>query len=67
MNDQEAPPLYRVKELTEVSDESIENALNSEARSGFRFESIHFVIQPGNRRPTMAFLFFALTRAPENT
>ena len=66
MNDQEAP-LYRVKELTEVSDESIENALNSEARSGFRFESIHFVIQPGNRRPTMAFLFFAMARTPENT
>ena len=49
---------YRVVELTEVSDQSVEEALNREVRDGYRFESIHFVVQPGNRRPTMAFLFF---------
>jgi len=59
-----APP-YRVAELTEVSDQSIEEALNREVRSGYRFESIHFVVQPGNRRPTMAFLFFTHMREQE--
>ncbi|MCL1925687.1 MAG: hypothetical protein FWF95_00940 [Syntrophorhabdaceae bacterium] len=49
---------YRVTELTEVSDQSIEEALNRGGSEGYRFESIHFVVQPGNRRPTMAFLFF---------
>ena len=54
--------LYRVSELTDVSDRAIEEALNRESREGFRFESVHFVTQPGNRRPTMAFLFFTRAR-----
>jgi len=49
---------YRVTELTEVSDQSIEEALNKGVRDGYRFESIHFVVQQGNRRPTMSFIFF---------
>ena len=57
-------PLYRVAELSDVNDRSIEEALNREARDGFRFESIHFVTQPGNRRPTMAFLFFTRALGP---
>jgi hypothetical protein len=61
----DSKPVYRVTELTEVCDRSLEDALNREAASGFRFESIHFVVQPGNRRPTMAFLFFSLTKSPE--
>jgi hypothetical protein len=55
---------YRVAELSEVSDQSIEEALNREVGDGYRFESIHFVVQPGNRRPMMAFLFF--TRIQES-
>ena len=58
-------PSYRVKELTEVSDQSIEEALNQGARDGYRFESIHFVVQPGNRRPTMSFIFFTSMRERE--
>ena len=65
MTKQEETPLYRVTELTEVCDRTLEDALNREAASGFRFESIHFVVQPGNRRPTMAFLFFSLMKPPE--
>lgn len=57
----EAAP-YRVVELAEVSDRAIEDALNGAMADGFRFESVHFVTQPGCRRPTMAFLFF--TRIP---
>ncbi|MGE5247159.1 MAG: DUF4177 domain-containing protein [Verrucomicrobiota bacterium] len=49
---------YRVVELSDVSDRAIEEALNREAAAGHRFESVHFVTQPGSRRPTMAFLFF---------
>lgn len=49
---------WRVVELTDVSDRSIEEALNAEAGDGWRFESVQFVTQPGSRRPTMAFLFF---------
>ncbi|RJP23150.1 MAG: DUF4177 domain-containing protein [Deltaproteobacteria bacterium] len=55
---------YRVVELPDVSDRTIEEALNREAAEGFRFESIHFVSQPGSRRPTMAFLFFTSDETP---
>ena len=49
---------WRVVELTDVCDRTIEEALNAAAGDGWRFESVHFVTQPGNRRPMMAFLFF---------
>ncbi len=49
---------WRVVEVTDVGDRSIEEALNAASSEGWRFESVHFVIQPGNRRPSMAFLFF---------
>jgi len=47
-----------VVELTDVCDRTIEEALNVAAGDGWRFESVHFVTQPGNRRPVMAFLLF---------
>ena len=49
---------WRVVELADVCDRSIEEALNVATGDGWRFESVHFVTQPGNRRPMMAFLFF---------
>jgi len=51
-------PSYKVVELSEVSDQRIEDALNAWTREGFRFDSVHFVTVPGSRRPAMAFLFF---------
>jgi len=56
---------YRVEELSDVNDRTIEEALNRAAREGCRFESVHFVTQPGNRRPTMAFLFFTRAGGPK--
>lgn len=53
---------YKVVEVSEVSDGEIESALNRWTAEGYRFESLHFVCRPGNRRPSMAFLFF--TRGP---
>lgn len=52
-------------ELTDVCDRSIEEALNGATRDGWRFESVHFVTQPGNRRPMMAFLFFTRDALPQ--
>jgi len=53
---------YKVVEISNVHDQEIEAVLNRLAAEGYRFESIHFVTQPGTRRPSMAFLFFS--RAP---
>jgi len=59
----ETPP-YRVVELSDVSDRAIEEVLNREGGEGYRFDSIHFVTQQGNRRPAMAFLFFTREGRP---
>ncbi len=53
-----AEPPYKVVEISDVVDREIEVALNRWAGEGYRFESIHFVTAPGNRRPSMAFLVF---------
>ncbi len=56
---------YKVVEIPKVFDEEIEAELNRWTGEGYRFESIHFVTQPGNRRPTMAFLFFSRATGEE--
>jgi hypothetical protein len=56
---------WRVVELTDVCDRSIEEALNAAAGDGWRFESVQFVTQPGNRRPVMAFLLFTRAALPQ--
>ena len=52
-------------ELADVCDRSIEGALNAATGDGWRFETVHFVTQPGNRRPMMAFLFFTRDALPQ--
>ncbi len=56
---------YKVVEISRVFDAEIEEELNRWTAEGFRFESIHFVTQPGNRRPSMAFLFFSRASGEE--
>jgi hypothetical protein len=55
---------YKVMEISDVTDQTVEAALNRCVEEGYRFESIHFVTQPGNRRPAMAFLFFTRVDLP---
>lgn len=54
---------YKVVEVGDVTDQSVEAELNRWVGEGYRFESIHFVTQPGSRRPAMAFLFFTRAEA----
>ena len=56
---------YKVVEIANVHDQEIEAELNRVTAEGYRFESIHFVTQPGNRRPSMAFLFFSRAAGEE--
>lgn len=60
--DERAAGPYKVVEISDVCDQEIEAAVNRWTGEGYRFESAHFVCQPGSRRPSMAFLFF--TRGP---
>ena len=49
---------YKVVELSSVSDESIEEALNDWTRQGWSFDTLQFAMRESSRRPSMAFVVF---------
>ncbi len=60
---------YKVVELSTVTSETIEQALNKLVSQGWIFDQIQFVVRDASRRPSMAFMFFtqpAESNAEEN-
>lgn len=57
---------YKVVELSTVTDETIEAALNSVVSAGWSFEGINFVVKDSSKRPQMAFLFFTRNSQQED-
>jgi len=53
---------YKVVELSVVTDESIEEVLNSWTAKGWHFDTIQFVVRDASKRPAMAFVFFTCER-----
>ena len=51
-------PVYKFVELTTVTDEEIEKAVNEWVGQGWHFEGIHFAMREASKRPAMAFLSF---------
>lgn len=49
---------YKFVELSVVTDESIETAVNEWVGQGWLFDGIHFAMSPASKRPAMAFLSF---------
>jgi hypothetical protein len=49
---------YKVVELSIVTDETIQDALNTWTQQGWTFESLHFAMATSSKRPAMAYLFF---------
>ena len=49
---------YKVVELSTVTDETLEEALNEWTSKGYTLDAIHFAMRESSRRPTMAFLVF---------
>ncbi len=49
---------YKFVELSIVTDETLEEAVNEHVGKGWQLEGIHFVTTPASRRPAMAFLAF---------
>ncbi|MBW2519557.1 MAG: DUF4177 domain-containing protein [Deltaproteobacteria bacterium] len=50
--------VYKVVELPVVTDQTIEETLNTMTMQGWRFESIQFVVREASKRPAMAFVIF---------
>jgi hypothetical protein len=49
---------YKVHELTIVTEETIETALNRYVGDGWRLDTIQFAMGPASKRPAMAFILF---------
>ena len=49
---------YKVTELSVVTDESIEEVLNSWTAKGWHFDSLQFVVREASKRPSMVFVLF---------
>lgn len=49
---------YKFVELSQVTDESIELAVNRWVADGWQFDTIRFVVTEHSKRPAMAFVSF---------
>jgi hypothetical protein len=49
---------HKVVELSMVSDEEIEAALNEWTAKGWTFDSMQFAMRDSSKRPAMAFIAF---------
>jgi hypothetical protein len=50
---------YKVVELSSVTDEALEEVLNTYSAQGYQLEGIHFAMRESSKRPAMAFVVFA--------
>ncbi len=53
---------YKVVEVSPVSEETLEDALNRWTAEGWSLESVHFVAREGSHRPALAYVFFVQGR-----
>lgn len=49
---------YKVVELSLVTDDRIEEVVNTWVRQGWAFDGIQFAMRDSSKRPSMAFVFF---------
>lgn len=51
-------PIYKVIELSTVSEETIEDSLNEWTAKGWHYDGIQFAMRESSKRPAMAFVLF---------
>jgi hypothetical protein len=59
--------LYKVVELSTVTDAEIERVLNEWTAQGWSFATVHFAMRESSKRPAMAFLSFTRPTADEES
>ncbi|MGE5444777.1 MAG: DUF4177 domain-containing protein [Ignavibacteriales bacterium] len=57
--------IYKVIEVTTVTDEELETVINEWVRKGWSFDTIQFAMRESSKRPAMAFVIF--TKSEKNT
>ena len=56
---------YKVVEISTVSEDTLEEALNRYTADGWRFDGMHFAMRESQKRPSMAFLLFTREESQE--
>lgn len=54
---------YKVVELSNVTDETIEATLNEWTAKGWRYDGMQFAMRESSKRPAMAFVLFTRDQA----
>lgn len=49
---------YKVVEISTVTDEELESAINKWTKEGWILDGIHFAMKEASKRPAMAFILF---------
>jgi hypothetical protein len=57
-------PRYKFVEVSPVTDETLERAVNEWVARGYHFDGIHFVVKENSHRPCMAFVALFRDEAP---
>jgi len=52
------PVVYKVVELSTVTDEEMERVLNQWTAEGWTFDNVQFAMRDSSKRPSMAFISF---------
>lgn len=55
---------YKVVELSQVDEQSIETTVNALCAKGWSLDSMQFAMRESSRRPSMAFIFFSREGEP---
>jgi len=58
---------FKVVEINQVTDQSIEETLNEWCPRGWELRDIRFVLRDASRRPAMAFVIFEATPKQEQS
>ena len=56
---------YKVVELSQVTDQEIEQVLNEWTSQGWTFDNMQFAMRESSRRPSMAFIAF-VRKSPDD-
>ncbi len=54
--------LYKVVEITTVTDEELEAVINEWVQKGWSLDTIHFAMRESSKRPAMAFVIFTKSK-----
>jgi hypothetical protein len=58
------PPQYKFVEVSPVTDETLEAAVNEWVAKGWQLEGIRFVVSEHSKRPNLAFVSFMRAAEP---